>query len=124
MKCPTCNKIFESKRRSQKYCSKSCSVKAQHERGEIGFEKYNPNWKGGIRVDKRYGYILLWKPGHPLAHKDGYVYEHRLKMQNKLFDGAIIHHKDENPFNNECNNLEVITRGQHNKVHIRNPLGK
>jgi flagellar basal body rod protein FlgC len=124
MNCPTCNKNFKPKSNHQKYCSKSCSVKAQHQRGEIGFEKSHVNWKGGIRIDKRYGYILIWKPEHPLAHKDGYVYEHRLKMQNELFDGAIVHHRDGNASNNERDNLEIVTRGQHNKIHIRNPLGK
>ena len=31
--------------------------------------------------------------------------------------GLIIHHKDENRLNNSLNNLELMTRSQHMKLH-------
>ena len=43
-KCRHCRKLFlikfsqEHKNYKQRYCSKTCSVRAQHKRGEIGFE--------------------------------------------------------------------------------------
>lgn len=47
--CPNCKNIFipiyYGKNKFQKYCSKSCSVKAQHTRKEIGFENNNKNPK-------------------------------------------------------------------------------
>lgn len=35
----------------------------------------------------------------------------------------IVHHWDDNGLNNTRNNLEIITRGEHNRIHVRNPLG-
>lgn len=29
----------------------------------------------------------------------------------------IVHHKDENPLNNEINNLQILTRYEHGKLH-------
>jgi 5-methylcytosine-specific restriction endonuclease McrA len=40
--------------------------------------------------------------------------------QNKL----LIHHKDENHQNNSLHNLVLLCRGCHNKVHIRNKVGR
>ena len=32
-------------------------------------------------------------------------------------DKTVVHHKDENPFNNNFNNLEILPIGQHIKYH-------
>lgn len=39
------------------------------------------------------------------------------KHYGKIPDGYIIHHKDLNPSNNNINNLLMIERGKHNKLH-------
>ena len=106
---------FDGKNKTQRYCSKSCSVKAQHDRKEIGFEVFNSNWKGGVHYDR--GYKMLFRPGHPLAHKNGYVYEHRLVMEKHLVEGAIVHHKNEIRDDNRTENLQVVTRAEHNRIH-------
>jgi len=119
--CPNCKKNFQpkyyGKERYQKYCSKSCSVYQQHKRGEIGFEKFNPRWNGGVHFDK--GYKMIYLPNHPLAQKDGYIYEHRLVAQDRLFTGLIVHHRNHNKVDNRPENLEVLTRAEHNKGHIK-----
>ena len=55
--CPNCKQSFIAKHYSkgkyQQYCSNSCSVKAQHERKEIGFELSNPQYIDG-RSTKEY----------------------------------------------------------------------
>ena len=118
--CKKCKRGFVGEKRRQ-YCTKSCSVKAQHDRGEVGFEKFNPRWNGGIHWDR--GYRMLYRPGHSLADSLGYVYEHRLVMEEYLFEGAIVHHRNGIKHDNRQENLEVITRAEHNRVHIRNPQG-
>ena len=55
---------------------------------------------------------------HPLANNRGYVYEHRLVMEQHLFSGAIVHHKNHNRSDNRRENLEVLTRAEHNRGHI------
>ena len=41
------------------------------------------NYKGGRRKHIK-GYILILKKDHPFSTKDGYVFEHRLIMEQKL----------------------------------------
>jgi hypothetical protein len=72
----------------------------------------NFNWKGGRTVDPR-GYVLIKMPGHPAADVRGYVYEHRLvveeALQRLLYPGERIRHTDNDPGNNDLLNLRLIT---------------
>lgn len=62
---------------------------------------------------------------YKLKMRDGFK-EHRLIMKPILLDALeelfpdekwVVHHKDENPQNNDILNLEVMTHGEHNKLH-------
>lgn len=68
VRCGICDTPFEFKwiyrkkglKIAKKYCSHSCSVKAQHIRGEIGFElkgEKSINWKG---LNLSYGGLHNW----------------------------------------------------------------
>lgn len=71
------------------------------------------------------GYRLLYSPDHPSSMKnecwDGYVYEHIAVVEKYLgrglTDDEVIHHLDENRSNNRIENLLVLERGQHWKLH-------
>lgn len=67
------------------------------------------------------GYILAYKPDHPKAYKDGYIYEHILiaeKMLGRhLEENEDVHHIDFNIQNNLHENLLVLDHGQHRKLH-------
>lgn len=41
------------------------------------------------------------------------------KLGRKLQPWEIVHHKDGNKKNNDPNNLEIVTRGEHMKLHNR-----
>jgi hypothetical protein len=41
---------------------------------------------------------------------------------NKLHRNLVVHHKDGNPFNNELENLEIMTRSQHTGYHTNKYL--
>jgi hypothetical protein len=82
----------------------------------------NPMFKGGERVSN-YGYKLVYKPKHPNARSDGYMFEHRYVMSEHLGrpleKWEVVHHKDENKQNNDISNLEIMTLEEHQKHHNR-----
>ncbi|HUW43662.1 MAG TPA: HNH endonuclease, partial [Bacillota bacterium] len=52
--------------------------------------------------------------------------EHRVIAKHyygKIKKGEIIHHKDRNAQNNSKENLEVITKNEHDKIHVENMMG-
>lgn len=71
----------------------------------------HPGWKGGRTRDKS-GYILVYVPSHPQANSNGYIREHRLVMEQMLgrhlLPEEVVHHKDNNPANNDPSNLELF----------------
>lgn len=79
----------------------------------------HPSWRGGRNVDKE-GYILIHNPDHPRAFGRGYVFEHRLVMEQRmgryLRPEEVVHHIDGNHQNNNPENLHVF---QTNTAHLR-----
>lgn len=87
--------------------------------GHTGRGARNPKWRGGRSSNN--GYRIVFTPNHPHATSLGYVFEHRLVMESVLgrylTASEIVHHKDGNTTNNAPENLEVMTRGEHNRRH-------
>lgn len=56
-----------------------------------------------------------------VKHPNGdWEYTHRMvmrKLDRDIEEGEVVHHKDENPLNNIPDNLEIITRSDHNGLH-------
>lgn len=79
-----------------------------------------PAWKGG-RCKNGYGYILIWKPDHPFATKDGYVKEHRLIYEDHykccILPWGVLHHINRIKDDNRIENLELISNSKHSKIH-------
>jgi len=87
------------------------------------------NWKGGRRTQAIFkngvrllNYIYKWCPEHPFATKQGYVFEHRLAMEQKigrfLTPEEVVHHKNGNTIDNKIENLELFdTNSKHIKSH-------
>lgn len=79
------------------FCSMRCRAKAQPPR----------HWKGG-RITGSYGYIWVRKNKH-------YIAEHRLLTSAPK--GMVVHHMNGVKDDNRLDNLCVMTRGAHRRIH-------
>lgn len=80
------------------------------------------SWKGGRYVQKRDGYVYLYKPEHPKAKFSGkggggYVLEHRLVMEGilgrYLLDNEDVNHINGDKSDNRPENLAVVRHYAH-----------
>jgi len=119
------------------YCSVSCMEShGSHLQDKADRHKGSKNamWAGGISQHCD-GYLYEKCPGHPFSSK-GYVLQHRLVAERHLREnyprspalvnmggqlylrpGYVAHHKDEDRKNNDPSNLEVMTDGDHKRLH-------
>jgi len=109
--CKNCGRIIG---KNKHICPEKNPMKGVHR-----FGKEASNWQGGRIIIN--GYIYVYSPKHPNRVFGNYVQEHRLVMEKKigrfLKKDEIIHHIDENTFNNKIENLELVSRAKHNKIH-------
>jgi len=94
-----------------------------HARGEKHYR-----WQKGKHFS-RDGYVKIRVgTSHPLADPNGYVYEHKLVVLTANTPGAsllarfpdeyVVHHINGDRKDNRLENLTVMTKGKHNKLHM------
>ncbi len=118
IKCLNCGNIFSDYLAlKRKFCSFKCRVKwfKTHKRKPS-------NWKGGrIRYGSRNRYWAIFQPYHPFTDCKGYVFEHRLIMERHLKrflqPQEIIHHINFIPDDNRLENLKLLPKREHDKLH-------
>jgi hypothetical protein len=86
--------------------------------------KQTPHWKGGIMYAM--GYRWIYNPKHPNANFNKvYIAEHRLVMSKKLgrslLSSEIVHHINGDKLDNRVENLVLVSKAQHNTIHMSNP---
>lgn len=79
-------------------------------------------WNAGRMLNED-GYVKV-RVGvdHPLADPNGYAYEHLVVWcaagRTVPGQGETLHHMNEDKADNRLGNLEMMTRGDHNALHI------
>jgi hypothetical protein len=78
----------------------------------------NAHWKGGIAESRGYRYVR--QPGNRVSP---YVAQHRAVaatvLGRPLLATEVVHHVDGDESNNDPSNLEVLSRGEHRRLHAR-----
>lgn len=132
-----CHKRLETQKHFA--CSRECSKKLKsvymsgkgnHQFGLKG--KLNSSFKNIERKIKN-NYYFIRVENHPFADENGWIREHRYlaeiflaKEEEKIeINGKYylkpeleVHHIDENKLNNSLENLQIITKPEHKKLHI------
>lgn len=77
------------------------------------------NWKGGRHV--YHGYRYCYVPEHPKRINNCYVSEHILVIEKiigrYLKNDEVVHHMDGDKLNNKIENLMLMLRKEHSKLH-------
>lgn len=85
-------------------------------KGRDKYGRNNPNWKGGEKKSR--GYVFVLKREHPQAYITGYIKRARLILEAKLgrylLPGMDVHHRNEVKDDDRPENLEELSRGEHN----------
>lgn len=141
--CPICKKKFHLrpyvlKKNKNHYCSKECHrlAKTQYMKGNKNHQyglkgNKNSSWKSDKKITN-YGYLKIRCLDHPFKDCDDFVFEHRLIAEKYLLNNEnsieingkkylsqdyTVHHIDENKLNNKLENLQVMTKKEHSKIH-------
>ena len=147
--CAYCGKMFhlkESKlnRYNKHYCSIECNKKdrAEYMLGEGNHQfgikgELNSSWKSNERITT-YGYRKIRCLEHPFKDCDGFVLEHRLVAEQYLLNDTNsikvddkkylseeyeVHHIDRDRLNNSIDNLLILTKSEHMKLHMKERFG-
>ncbi len=127
--CWHCHRLFALRNGSaacmrQFYCDRRCARHAVVARAER--RRIPEDWRqSGTFMDRSKGYVLAYAPDHPRATNRGYVYQHRLVMEEQLGrflrTDEHVHHRNGKRWDNRPENLEVMDAREHARLGGQRP---
>ena len=76
-------------------------------------------WKGGRYIASN-GYVMILNPTHRSANCRGYIYEHRVIMEQylgrPLEEWEDVHHLNGDTQDNRIENLQLLTHREHSRL--------
>jgi len=106
--CPVCDKKFYLSKsnieRGRKYCSKNCYYEARL----LAHEDFSET---NFKIN---GYKFIYIDGYPIRE---HVYIIEQHIGRKLAKGEVVHHINYNRQDNRLENLQLMTKSEHTKLH-------
>ena len=100
------------------------SIAARKESGHKNLGRRAKEYEfGGHEKRRSDGYIKVYVPDHPHASADGYVMKHTLVMERHigrfLREDEVVHHVNRIRDDNQLKNLRLMTKKEHQSMHMR-----
>lgn len=109
--CESCGRSFKARSDSRgRFCSRQCS-------GKWRSGPANSNFKGAVWFNTTLGrWVINCRDGTNMYFYRAVV---AAELGRLLTDDEIVHHRDDDPANDDLANLEVMSRGDHVRLHQR-----
>lgn len=121
LNCNNCGEQFRAPRPNYKYCSSKCMKESLSKKLTKFLNIPDCLENASRKLDRNIGYVRVYVPMHPEANSWGYVYEHRVVAEQmigrRLLPDEIVHHKNGKRWDNRKENLEVMNKFDHGKLH-------